>query len=54
VNGKEGIRLSNASKGNWAGFEGGDDRSMFGGDRLQIMARLHVRRSVGVNRQLGN
>lgn len=50
VNGEEGIRLSNASEGSWEGFEGGDDRSMFEGDRLQIMTRLRVRHFAGVNR----
>ena len=48
VNGKEGICLSNASEGDWVGFEGGDDRSLFEGDRLQIMIRLHVRHSASV------
>jgi hypothetical protein len=43
VFGKEGIRLSDALEGNWVGFEGRDDRSLFGDDRLQIMIRLHVR-----------
>ena len=45
VNGKEGICLPDASGGNWEGFEGGDDRSLFEGDRLQIMTGLHVRHS---------
>jgi len=49
VDGKEGIRLSHASEGNWVGFEGGDDRSLFEGDRLQIMTRLQVRHSAVVN-----
>ena len=43
VYGKKGIRLSDASEGNWGGFEGRDDRSLFGENRLQIMVRLHVR-----------
>jgi len=43
VNGEKGIRLSDASEGNWGGFEGRDDRSLFGDNRLQIMVRLHVR-----------
>ena len=43
VHGEKGIRLSDASGGNWAGFEGRDDRSLFGDERLQIIARLHVR-----------
>jgi len=43
ANGKEGIRLSDVLGGNWAGFEGRDDESLFGGERLQIMIRLHVR-----------
>ena len=42
VDGGKGIRLSDASGENWAGFEDRDDRSLFGG-RLQIMIRLHVR-----------
>jgi len=45
VYGEEGIRLSDASEGNWGGFEGRDDRSLFGDNRLQIMVRLHVRLS---------
>jgi len=43
VNGEEGIRLSDALEGKWGGFEGRDDRSLFEGDRLQIMIRLQVR-----------
>jgi len=43
VRGDIGIRLSDALEGNWKGFEGRDDRSLFGGDRLQIMVRLRVR-----------
>ena len=43
VNGEEGIRLSDVSEDKWVGFEGGDDRSLFEGERLQIMIRLHVR-----------
>jgi len=43
VYGGEGIRLSDALEGNWVGFEGRDDRSLFGDDRLQIMLRLQVR-----------
>jgi len=43
VDSEEGICLSNASEDNWVGFKGGDDRSLFEGDRLQIMIRLHVR-----------
>jgi len=43
VYGEEGIRLSDALEGNWVGFEGRDDRSLFGDDRLQIMIRLQVR-----------
>jgi len=43
VYGKKGIRLSDASEGNWGGFQGRDDRSLFGENRLQIMVRLHVR-----------
>lgn len=49
VNGKEGIRLSDASEQNWVGFKGGDDRSLFKGDRLQIMIRLRVSHSAGVH-----
>lgn len=43
VCGENGIRLSDALEGNWKGFEGRDDRSLFGDDRLQIMFRLRVR-----------
>ena len=43
VNGEEGIRLSDALEGNWEGLEGRDDRSLFRGDRLQIILRLQVR-----------
>ena len=43
VNGEKGICLSDALEGNWAGFEGRDDRSLFGDERLQIIVRLHVR-----------
>jgi len=42
VYGEKGIRLSDALEENWAGFEGRDDRSLFGDDRVQIMIRLHV------------
>ena len=42
VDNKEGVRLSDVLEGNWEGFEGRDDRSLFGGDRLQIIFRLHV------------
>jgi hypothetical protein len=45
VDGKEGIRLSDALGGNWGGLEGRDDRSLFEGDRLQILLRLNVRNS---------
>ena len=41
--GKKGVRLSDALEGNWVGFNGRDDRSLFSGDRLQIMIRLQVR-----------
>jgi len=44
VDGEEGIRLSEALEANGVGFEGRDDRSLFQGDRLQIILRLHVRR----------
>jgi len=40
---EEGIRLSDALEGNWAGFQGRDDGSLFEGDRLQITLRLQVR-----------
>ena len=50
VNGKEGIRLSDVSEDNWAGFKGGDDRSLFKGDRLQIMIRFRVSHSASVDR----
>jgi len=46
VDGREGIRLSDASEGNWVGLEGRDDRSLFEGDRLQIIFRLHVRHPI--------
>ena len=46
VYGEEGIRLSDALEGNWEGLEGRDDRSLFRGDRLQIILRLQVRGSV--------
>ena len=46
VNGEEGIRISDALEGNWEGLEGRDDRSLFRGDRLQIILRLQVRDSV--------
>ena len=52
VNGEEGIRLSDALEGNWKGFEGRDDRSLFDGDRLQILIRLQVRDPVNVHHQL--
>lgn len=42
VNGEPGIRLSDASDGNWVGLEGRDDRSLFEGERVQIIVRLHV------------
>ena len=45
VDGKEGLRLSDAQEGNWKGFEGRDDRALFEGDRHQILLRLHVRSS---------
>jgi hypothetical protein len=45
VDGKEGIRLSDALGGDWGGLEGRDDRSLFEGDRLQILLRLNVRNS---------
>lgn len=47
VDGVDGIRLSDALKGNWTGFEGRDDRSLFGRDRRsQIILRFQVRPSV--------
>lgn len=46
VNGEEGIRLSDALEDNWEGLEGRDDRSLFRGDRLQVILRLQVRDSV--------
>ncbi|KAF9779841.1 hypothetical protein BJ322DRAFT_345406 [Thelephora terrestris] len=42
VSGVVGIRLSDASEGNWAGFDGRDDRSLFGEDRAQIVLRLQL------------
>lgn len=52
VNGEEGIRLLDALEGNWIGFERRDDRSFFGGDRPQIIIRLHVRLSVSIQNKL--
>ena len=52
VNGREGIRLSDALEGNWAGFEGRDDRSLFGGDHSQIIMRLQVREPVNIHNRL--
>jgi len=43
VRGEKGIRLSDASGGNWECFDGRDDRSLFEDHRLQIIVRLHVR-----------
>jgi len=43
VDGEEGIRLSDASEDNWVGFEGGEDRFLFGERRPQVLVRLHVR-----------
>lgn len=51
VNGKEGVRILDALEGNWMGFERWDDRSLFEGDRLQIITRLHVRFPVRVYHQ---
>lgn len=42
INGKEGIRLSDALEENWRGFDGRDDTSLFGEDRFQITVRLHA------------
>ena len=42
VNGEEGIRLFDALNENWMGFERWDDRSLFDGDRLQVIIRLQV------------
>ena len=52
VDSVEGIRLSDASEGNWAGFEGRDDRSLFEDHRHQIIIRLHVGYSVSKRRRL--
>ena len=52
VNGEDGIRLSDASEGNWVGFEGRDDRTLFEGERLQIIIRLHVSHPISVRHQL--
>lgn len=49
VNGEAGIRLSDASEGNWIGLEGRDDRSLFGSDQPQITLRLQVRYFVSVD-----
>ena len=49
VDGKEGVRLSDALEGNWAGFEGRDDSSLFEGDRPPIILRLQVRNSVSIH-----
>lgn len=48
VDGREGIRLSDALAGNWAGLEGRDDRSLFEGVRLQIIFRLQVRHLIAM------
>ena len=52
VDGKEGIRLSDALEGNWGGLEGRDESPLFEGDRLQIILRLQVRDSDGVHHRL--
>lgn len=52
VDGQEGICLSDVSEGNWEGFQGGDDRSLFGGDRAHILIRFRVSRLVGVQHEL--
>ena len=50
VDGEEGICLSDALGGNWEGFEGRDDRSLFGDDsRAQVIVRLHVRYPIDVH-----
>lgn len=49
VDGERGIRLSDVLEENWVGLEGRDDRSLFEGTRLQIILRLHVRRSLNVS-----
>lgn len=46
IDGKKGIRLSDALEGKWDGFEGRDDRCLFENSRAQIMLRLLVRLSV--------
>lgn len=51
VNREVGIRLSDALAGNWANFEGRDDRSLFDGDRLQIIIRLQVGLSVCIHKR---
>lgn len=45
VYGEKGIRLSDVLEGKWAGFDGRDDRPLFGDHRLSIMLRLQVRLS---------
>lgn len=42
VDGESGARLSDVLEGNWTGFEGRDDRSLFGSDRSQIFLRVHL------------
>ena len=46
VDGERGIRLSDALEEHWVGLRGRDDRSLFECDRLQIMLRFQVRRSL--------
>lgn len=43
VNGERGIRLSDALDGNGEGLHGRDDRSLFKGNRPQIIVRIQVR-----------
>ena len=42
VNGKSGIRLSDALDDTWVGFRGRDDKTLFDGKRQQVMCRFQV------------
>ena len=43
VNGRAGIRLSDALEEKWEGLDGRDDRSPFAGNRSQVIIRLQVK-----------
>ena len=51
VNGQAGIRLSDALKGNWAGLEDRDNRSLFKGSGPQISLRVLVSLFTGIHRR---